>query len=460
MTGVSAASGGSASLNNAGNVVFTPSANFSGAAGFTYRISDGEGGSDTARVSLTVGAAPPPDPDPEPANTPPDARNDSGLSTAYRTPITIAAATLLNNDVDADGDSLNVTGVSAASGGSASLNNAGNVVFTPSSNFSGTAGFTYAISDGEGGSDTARVSVIVQDAPTQPGPSDSFMLWDETASPRVASDPDNGAVTLGLRFTADVDASLNALRIYVGDENMNVNAVDVWSDDGARLAHQSITGLGAGGWQTVDLVATLALEAGESYVVSYHTTNGHYPVSQQFFDAGWDAGPISLGANAGVYAYGSADNFPSQTYRASNYWVDIVADLNVDSGGGGDSGGGDSGGEGDAGNPPTPAQSVIGEAGVVTQSQKGSGQWHGVTFATALDDPSVVMGGLTGNGAQPYTVRVRNITDTGFEYQIDEWDYLDGNHTKESISWLAIESGSHVLSDGRVISAGNDFDRW
>jgi len=34
----------------------------------------------------------------------------------------------------------------------------------------------------------------------------------------------------------------------------------------------------------------------------------------------------------------------------------------------------------------------------------------------------------TTNDADPMTMRVRNVTDTGFEWQIDEWDYLDGVH--------------------------------
>ena len=105
---------------------------------------------------------------------------------------------------------------------------------------------------------------------------------------------------------------------------------------------------------------------------------------------------------------------------------------------------------------PGGGSSVIGEAGVVVQDQSDAGTWHHVTFENALDNPSVVMGGFSANGSQPYTVQIQNVTSTGFDFQIDEWDYLDGTHVAESISWIAIESGTHVLADGRTISAGSD----
>ena len=83
--------------------------------------------------------------------------------------IVIAAATLLANDVDSNGAAFSLTGVTALSGGSATLNASGNVVFTPLPNFSGTALLTYTIADTGGETAIGRVSVQVagvNDAPT------------------------------------------------------------------------------------------------------------------------------------------------------------------------------------------------------------------------------------------------------------------------------------------------------
>ncbi len=54
ITSVGNATGGVAVLNGNGTITFTPTPNFNGAAGFDYTISDGQGGTDTGRASLTV----------------------------------------------------------------------------------------------------------------------------------------------------------------------------------------------------------------------------------------------------------------------------------------------------------------------------------------------------------------------------------------------------------------------
>src|ERR687886_830904 len=94
-----------------------------------------------------------------PTNQPPVANPDSA-TTAQNTAVTIAASTLLANDTDPNGDTLSLTGVSNPVNGSVTFSN-GNVIFTPSTNFTGDASFDYSISDGRGGTSSANVSVAV-----------------------------------------------------------------------------------------------------------------------------------------------------------------------------------------------------------------------------------------------------------------------------------------------------------
>src|SRR4028118_1945299 len=107
-----------------------------------------------------------------PTNQPPVANTDSA-TTAQNTAVTIAASTLLANDTDANGDSLSLTGVSNPVNGSLTFSN-GNVIFTPSTNFTGNASFYYSISDGKSGTSSANVSVAV--GGTQIGTSGSDIL--------------------------------------------------------------------------------------------------------------------------------------------------------------------------------------------------------------------------------------------------------------------------------------------
>jgi len=94
-----------------------------------------------------------------PPNQPPVANTDSA-TTAQNTAVTIAASTLLANDTDANGDRLSLTGVSNPVNGSVTFSNS-NVIFTPSTNFTGNASFNYSISDGKGGTASGLVNVTV-----------------------------------------------------------------------------------------------------------------------------------------------------------------------------------------------------------------------------------------------------------------------------------------------------------
>ena len=132
--------------NNGSNVTYTPNPDFNGTDSFTYTISDGNGGTDTATVNVTI----------SPANDPPDAVDDSA-TTPEDTPVIID---VLANDTDIDGDTLAVDSVTKGASGSVT-NNGSDVTYTPNPDFNGTDSFTYTISDGNGGTDTATVNVTV-----------------------------------------------------------------------------------------------------------------------------------------------------------------------------------------------------------------------------------------------------------------------------------------------------------
>ncbi|MEM7303532.1 MAG: Ig-like domain-containing protein, partial [Pseudomonadota bacterium] len=160
---------GTVTLNVDGRtVVFTPTSNFNGATSFTYTISDGNGGTDTATVNVNVAAV----------NDAPVAQNDGPISVNEDSSVTFTPVT--DNDSDIDGDALTITeidgnailpgGNAAVTNGTVALNADGRTVtFTPTADYNGPASFNYTVSDGNGGADTATVSLTVQpvnDAPT------------------------------------------------------------------------------------------------------------------------------------------------------------------------------------------------------------------------------------------------------------------------------------------------------
>jgi len=130
---------------------------------------------------------------------------DSTLTIDEDTALTIDPATLLGNDLDVDGDNLTITAVGNAVNGSVTLLANGQVVFTPASNFNGTGSFTYTVSDGHGGSDTATVTVGVRpvnDAPTTADAAISTAEGTPVVGSVKASDLEGDALTYALQSTA------------------------------------------------------------------------------------------------------------------------------------------------------------------------------------------------------------------------------------------------------------------
>jgi Ca2+-binding RTX toxin-like protein len=92
-----------------------------------------------------------------PVNQDPTAVDDLADTTQNTFKIT----SILGNDSDADGDSLSVSNLSNPSNGSVSLNPDNTVTYTPDNNFTGSDSFSYTIDDGNGGTSTGTVDVVV-----------------------------------------------------------------------------------------------------------------------------------------------------------------------------------------------------------------------------------------------------------------------------------------------------------
>ena len=83
--------------------------------------------------------------------------------------------------------------------------------------------------------------------------------------------------------------------------------------------------------------------------------------------------------------------------------------------------------------------------------------WKWVEFNDTFIDPVVVAKPLSYNGGDPAVLRIQNVDSTGFDIRIQVWDYLDGTHTTENVSYIVMEQGSYILEDGTKVEAGR-FD--
>jgi hypothetical protein len=117
-------------------------------------------------------------------NLMPVARDDLA-STGEHTPVVIP---VLDNDYDPDDDALAVDSVTQGTNGDVEIIDDQHVGYSPDPGFNGIDNFTYTVSDGNGGTDTANVYVTVSitfakiDVMIEGGepPTVSIFIWDDT----------------------------------------------------------------------------------------------------------------------------------------------------------------------------------------------------------------------------------------------------------------------------------------
>ena len=256
-------------------------------------------------------------------NTVPVANNDNGFSAIQNTAITIAVADVLSNDTDADGDALSVTGANNAVNGTVSYSAQSNTfTFTPTSGYTGTARFSYSVSDGRGGTASALVNLTVNP------PSTAVSLFTAADIPAIAAVNETNSVELGMKFIASAGGTVTGVRFYKGTTNTGTHTGSIWSSTGTRLATATFINETASGWQTVTFSQPVTITAGTTYVASYHT-NGNYAMTSGYFSTSRTNGPLTAPASSasggnGLFAYGTTSVFPTGSYNASNYWVDVL----------------------------------------------------------------------------------------------------------------------------------------
>ena len=163
------ASGAAISLNADGTLHYDPTAattlqalapGESATDTFSYTITDGNGGTDTATVTVEVNGV----------NDAPVAEADA-FSGTEDTPI---AGNVLANDSDIEGDALSVANAgtfASANGGTVTMQANGDFTYDPAADFNGADSFEYVLSDG---TDTVTSTVTLDLEAVNDGPTIAF----------------------------------------------------------------------------------------------------------------------------------------------------------------------------------------------------------------------------------------------------------------------------------------------
>ena len=204
--------GGTASISG-GLLRYTPAANFNGTETIGYTVADGNTGTDTGTLTITVAAV----------NDDPVANDDTATvdEDSGTTPIPVLA-----NDTDVDtGDTLSLDSVTPPDNGGTAVIAGDQVQYAPAADFVGTERFDYTISDAAGRPATATVTVTVDNVNDAPVATDDAATVDEDSS-------DNA-----------LDVLANDTDIDAGDA-LQITAVGTPSAGGTATITGGGTGLG------------------------------------------------------------------------------------------------------------------------------------------------------------------------------------------------------------------------
>ncbi|MBM0171436.1 cadherin-like domain-containing protein, partial [Altererythrobacter sp. C41] len=205
-----------------------------------YTVSDGNGGTASSTLTITVTGT----------NDAPTAGADS-YTVAEDAALTIAAAAgVLTNDGDTDGDALSALLVAGPANGTLTLNADGSFVYTPNADYIGPDSFTYRANDGT--ADSAPVTVDITVTPSNDAPT--------AAADTDAATEDAAAVTGTVAGNdSDADGDTLSYTLDAAVAGLTLNADGSYSFDPSDAAYQD---LAVG--ETRDVVASYTVSDGNS----------------------------------------------------------------------------------------------------------------------------------------------------------------------------------------------------
>ncbi|MBD0372726.1 MAG: tandem-95 repeat protein [Pyrinomonadaceae bacterium] len=217
---------------------YTPSPNFNGTDSFTFKVDDGKLETATATATIKV----------NPVNDAPVAADDS-YTIPENTGLGVGQGSgLLRNDKDVDGNTLSVVLVSGPSHASSFvLNKDGSFSYRPVTNFSGTDTFTYKANDGTLDSNTATVTMTINDGGTLHFNADNYTVSEDGVSAAVTIKRTGGGAGMasvlfstsnGTASASDYKAVSQTVTFAEGETSKTVN-VPI-TDDAVNEADETV----------------------------------------------------------------------------------------------------------------------------------------------------------------------------------------------------------------------------
>lgn len=143
--------------------------------------------------------------------------------------------------------------------------------------------------------------------------------------PSLPNASDGGiSYELGMKFRSAKVGRITAIRYWKAASETGTHIGRIWaSTSGSLLASVTFSNETASGWQQQALSTPLNIQANTTYVVSVNI-NTYFPITYDQLASSIVNGDISSVADGNNGVFGSPGSLPTNSYRNSNYFRDIV----------------------------------------------------------------------------------------------------------------------------------------
>ncbi|MEU4445513.1 N,N-dimethylformamidase beta subunit family domain-containing protein [Actinosynnema sp. NPDC050801] len=270
-------------------------------------------------------------PDPGPDTRAPGLVGTDPISGAGSVALTPTFRATYDEAVDPGSVQVGLSGPGGTVGGATSVSPDGTTVsFTPSQPLSPGTGYAVSVRVADAAGNQAPQWTWAFTTGSQRSAACPCTIWDDFATPATPGTDDGSPVELGTKARFTGEGEVLGVRFYKGPGNTGTHTGSLWSSTGLLLATGTFGNETSSGWQTLTFASPVVVQANTTYIVSYYAPNGGYAVSGGYFQGqGASYGAIRAPANGtdgpnGLYRYGAGGGFPTSSYNASNYWVDVV----------------------------------------------------------------------------------------------------------------------------------------
>jgi hypothetical protein len=137
------------------------------------------------------------------------------------------------------------------------------------------------------------------------------------------SDGSSTNYELGVAFSAHIGGSITAIRFWKDARETGTHTGHLWTATGQLLATAVFSNETGSGWQQANLPAAVQIAANTQYVASVNTGSSYFVVTSGGLAAQITNQDLTtVVGNNGLY--GSRGQFPTSSYRNSNYFRDLV----------------------------------------------------------------------------------------------------------------------------------------